>query len=186
MKREVTAAVEAGRTEIAIRMIEWRARTRTIMTATGLSEDQVRRLYRQYCRGQVAERQRGRSPTLVTAYVRTQAQRYEASLLAGVLLVHGLFVGFKPKAWHGKPLLYAERFCDAYVEYLPLALYPPLGFEQAWYLARNLATLSGVSLKPCRACGAHFVRDDSDVRRQACPFCRQREQLARRDQLRKM
>lgn len=176
MKREVTAAMESGRTELAIRMLQLQARTHTIMSATMLSEDQVRRLYRQYCRGRVADRQRGRSPRRIASFLRTLPSRFESSLLAGVLLKHGLIKGRRPKAWLGDPLAYAQRFCQAYTEYLPLAWYAPLSFERAWYFARSLATMTDVSLQHCARCDGHFVRDDTDVRRQFCPLCHVRDQ----------
>jgi hypothetical protein len=178
MKRKVLADKESNRIEIAIRMLQLRARTQTIMAATGMSEDQVRRLYREHCRGQVADRQRGRSPSSTASYLRTLPLRYETAALSGVLLTYGLLKGKRPKAWLADPLQYAEQFCHAYAEYLQLALHEPLGFERAWYFARNLAVLIDVSLKHCVQCGGHHVQDDTDVRRQPCPICKIREQRA--------
>jgi hypothetical protein len=176
MKRKVLADRESNRVEIAIRMLQLQARTQTIMAATRMSEDQVRRLYREYCRGQVANRQRGRSPTSTASYLRTLPLCYETSVLASVLLTYGLLKGKRPRAWLTDSLRYAEQFCHAYAQYLELALHEPLGFERAWYFARNLAAMMDVSLKHCPQCGGHYVYNDTDVRRQACSICKVRQQ----------
>lgn len=171
-------ATQAEREAVAEQMIRFEARTSTIRQATRLTEDQVRRLYRQVrlTHGAPAQRHRGRSPTQPQQYTRNLATQMEASILAGTLVKHGLMRGRREKAWLGNALLYAQRFCAAYAEYLPAALQQPLNFEQAWHFALVLGKRTELYLQLCRRCNLHFVRDAATVLKAQCPFCATREQ----------
>ena len=177
-----SASVQQERIAVAIEMIRHEARTRTIRLATRLTEDQIRRLYRQ-ARLSGTEtantRHRGRSPTQALQYTRTIGMQLEASILAGVLTKHAMLRGRREKPWLSNSLHYAQRFCAAYGEYRPLAQQQPLSFEQAWHFARTLAARSELYLQPCPRCASHFVRDASTILKNQCPFCHLRERLPR-------
>ena len=173
--------VQQQRMATAIQMIRYEARTRTIRLATRLTEDQIRRLYRQarLMGGAEATRHRGRSPTQALQYTKNVGAQLEASILASVLTKHAMLRGRREKPWLSNSLHYAQRFCVAYGEYLPLAQQQPLNFEQAWHFARTLAARSELYLQRCARCASHFVRDTSTILHGQCPFCRLREQLPR-------
>lgn len=170
------AANEAVRFAVALRMLLFEARTRTIRLATGLSDEQIRRLYHQAGISAASSRHRGRSPSNVLQYTRTLAAQLESSIVAGVLVKHGLLKGRRPRAWLHDGLQYAQRFCDAYAEYLRMAHHDALNFEQCWYLARGLAARGALYLQHCVRCAGYFVRDNSTVLRNQCPLCHLREQ----------
>jgi Flagellar transcriptional activator (FlhC) len=176
MAEQLPIASDAVRFAVAVRMIEFEARTRTIRLATRLSEDQIRRLYRQAGLATTSPRHRGRSPTSATQYTRSFAAQLESSIFSGVLVKHGLLKGRRPKPWLHDGLHYAQRFCDAYAEYQHIAHQAILSFEQAWFLARSLAAHGELYLQRCAKCVSHFVRDTSTVLKHHCPLCQLREQ----------
>lgn len=179
---ELQAASEAARFAVALRMLMFEARTRTIRLATGLSDEQIRRLYHQAGISAASSRHRGRSPSNALQYTRNLAAQLESSIFSGVLVKHGLLKGRRPRPWLHDGLQYALRFCDAYAEYLRMAHHDALNFEQCWYLARSLAARGELYLQHCPRCTSHFVRDTSTVLKGDCPLCHLREQSARRPQ----
>jgi hypothetical protein len=177
MAELVSMSDEAARVAVAARMLGFEARTRTIRLATRLSDDQIRRLYHQV--RAAASRHRGRSPSSVLQYTRNFAAQLESSIFSGVLVKHGLLKGRRPRPWLHNALQYAQRFCDAYADYLQLAHQEVLSFEQAWFLARALAARGELYLQRCPRCVGYFVRDTSTVLKDQCPLCQLREQPAR-------
>lgn len=179
---EIFSAAEAERTTVALRMIGFEARTRTIRLSTRLTDDQIRRLYRHYCRtkpNSITSRHRGRSPTQALQFTRNSAAQLESSILASVLTAHGLLKGLRPKPWLSNSLQYARRFCEAYERYLELSEHEPLTFEQAWYFARMLAARSELFLQRCKHCGSHYIGDTHTVVKRECPVCKLREKIAK-------
>lgn len=178
MKEELPIVSEAARLAVAMRMLGFEARTRTIRLATHLSDDQIRRLYHQAGLSVASNRHRGRSPSSATQYTRSMAVQLESSIFSGVLVRHGLLKGRRPRPWLHNGLQYAQRFCDAYADYLHIAQLDRLSFEQAWFLARNLAAHGDLYLQNCPRCTSYFVRDTSTVLKDQCPLCLLREQPA--------
>jgi hypothetical protein len=171
------AASEAERITVALCMLKFEARTRTIRLATGLTEEQIRRHYHKAAIANTSARLRGRSPSSVTQFTRTQAAQLESSIISGVLITHGLLKGRRLKPWLNIGLQYASMFCAAYAEYLQIA-HQKLSFEQAWYFARCLAARGEIYLQRCERCNSHFVRDLTTVLKHQCPVCKFREQQA--------
>lgn len=171
-------ASEAERDAVAMRMLKFEARTRTIRLATGLSEEYIRRLYHHAAIAKTTSRHRGRSPSSVAQFTRNHATQLESSIISGVLITHGLLKGRRPKPWLHIGLQYARLFCAAYAEYLQLAHGEALNFEQAWYFARCLAARGEIYLQHCARCDSHVVRDSSTVLKHPCPVCKLREQQA--------
>lgn len=172
---ELQAANEAARFAVALRMLMFEARTRTIRLATGLSDEQIRRLYHQGGISAASSRHRGRSPSNALQYTRNLAAQLESSIVAGVLVKHGLLKGRRPRPWLHDGLQYALRFCEAYAEYLRMAQHEALNFDQCWYLARTLAARGELYLQHCPRCASYFVRDTSTVLKSQCPLCYLRE-----------
>lgn len=173
---------ETDRIGVAMRMIGFEARTRTIRLSTKLTDDQIRRLYRHYMRSGVAaktSRHRGRSPTQALQFTRNTQTQLESSILASVITSHGLLKGLRPKPWLTNNLHYAHRFCIAYARYIELAEYEPLNFEQAWYFARMLAARSELFLQRCKHCSSHYIGDTHTVLKRDCPLCKLREKIAK-------
>ncbi len=175
MAAQIDLAGEAQRLAVAMRMLKFEARTRTIRLATQLSDDQIRRLYHQGGVAMTGSRHRGRSPSNALQYTRNAAAQLESSIFSGVLVKHGLLKGRRPKPWLHNALQYAQRFCDAYAEYQPMAQQEALNFEQAWFLARSLAARAELYLQRCTQCTGHFVRDTSTVLKHQCPLCQLRD-----------
>lgn len=177
---ELQAANEAAaRFAVAMRMLRFEARTRTIRLATGLSDEQIRRLYHHGGIAAASSRHRGRSPSNALQYTRNLAAQLESSIFSSVLVKHGLLKGRRPRPWLHDGLQYARHFCDAYAEYLRMAHHEALNFDQGWYLARSLAARGELYLQRCPHCISHFVRDTSTVLKNQCPLCQLREQTSR-------
>src|SRR5208282_4055186 len=80
------------RLDVALRFIRHEARTRTIRTWTGLSDDRIRKLYRAYSgqiRGIPLVRHRGKSPQQAAHFTRTARAREDAALLASLYRLLG-------------------------------------------------------------------------------------------------
>ena len=80
------------RLDVAMRFIRHEARTRTIRQWTGLTDDRIRKLYHAYIRsGGRTTRHRGKSPRQAAFFLRTTRMRDEASALASLYCLVGLF-----------------------------------------------------------------------------------------------
>lgn len=89
---------ERARMELALRFLRHEARTHTIRTWTGLSDDRIRKLYRSYmshARGHLP-RHRGKSPHQVAYFTRSLRLQQETAVLASVLSL----LGVVPPATH--------------------------------------------------------------------------------------
>jgi hypothetical protein len=81
------------RLDLALRLIRHEARTRTIRSWTGLTDDRIRKLYRSYVADagrRDVRRHRGKSPRQSAYFMRNAGIRREAAGLATLLCVLGL------------------------------------------------------------------------------------------------
>ena len=81
------------RHDLALRMIRHEARTCTIRSCTGLTDDRIRRLYKTYASHMPSvpvRRRRGKSPRQVAFFVRNARAQLESSMLASVFGTFGL------------------------------------------------------------------------------------------------
>src|ERR1700687_3123996 len=78
--------------ELALRFLQHEARTRTIRTWTGLSDDRIRKLYRSYMSHarRYLPRHRGKSPHQVAYFTRSLRLKPESAVLASVLSLLGV------------------------------------------------------------------------------------------------
>ena len=121
------------RLDLALRLIRHEARTRTIRSWTGLTDDRIRKLYRSYVADagrRDVRRHRGKSPRQSAFFMRNAGIRREAAGLATLLCILGLLKR-EGSAVPGavEQLRWGERFCEAYETFASL-------FEQPANLLR--------------------------------------------------
>jgi hypothetical protein len=166
---------EQRRDAVALRMIGFEARTRTISICTGLSDENIRRLYRYYIASDLrpaVTRHRGKSPRQLNHFTRNQAALLESSMLATALAAHRLLRTRKGRQLRENTLEYGEAFCDAYGDYRKLPRVGQLSFEHAWFFRRALLAGNELGLDHCGQCGGFYVRDMLSVALSGCPLCR--------------
>jgi hypothetical protein len=160
------------RLTVAYRLIGHEARTQTIRQATSLSGDRIRKLYRDYFKGQPVRpaRRRGKSPRQMSFFWRSPAHELQAAALAG-LLQHCGFVG-RPQPLYRPSLDEVNRFCDVYEAFCSLCPGTVISFEHAWHLLHVLARLDEFVLARCPDCHATWIRDTLDLLPDNCAACR--------------
>ena len=81
-----------GRLNLALRFLMHEARTRTICMWTGLTQDRIRSLYRDYMNGagNRIPRHRGKSPQTVAFFTRSLRVQQETAVLASLLCLNGV------------------------------------------------------------------------------------------------
>jgi hypothetical protein len=168
------------RIDLALRLIGHEARTFTIRQWTGLSDDRIRKLYRNYVMDRDEKavlRHRGKSPRRVAYFFRTAELQFEATQLAGLYVMHGLLVGAEggvaPRYRLGS-LDSGSLLVQAYEAFLDLHSPAGISFEHAWFLLLALGRQSDISLNRCPACGALELRDPyAGGDAAGCSGCRQ-------------
>lgn len=161
------------RLAVAYRLIGHEARTQTIRLATGLSGDRVRKLYREYVKGQQirpVRRRRGKSPRQMAFFQRNPILELQAATLGAMLQRCGLLA--HPTGPRGPVLDDVERFCDVYETFCVACPRTAITFEHAWYLLQVLARLDEFVLTRCRDCEALWIRDTLDLLPDNCAACR--------------
>jgi hypothetical protein len=161
------------RLALAYRLIGLEARTRTIREATQLSDDRIRRMYRDYFGANAANtvrRHRGKSPRQMSFFRRTLEHEQEAATLGSLLLRCGLVRrsvnGFRPD------IVVVSQFCDVYETFTSLWPRPHVSFEHAWHLWQVLCRDDEYVLANCPGCDALWVRDTLEILPDVCPTCR--------------
>jgi hypothetical protein len=172
-------ASERDQFDLAVRLISHGARTHVISELTGFSQDRIRKLYHTYFRrgGRAAvRRQRGKSPSNVTFFVRNAQVHAEASTIAYLLGLFGLMrinssLETRPVRY-ASPLSLGQQLCDAYETYLSIYQHPAISFERTWNLYRALTARRDVLLADCQRCGHIYIQDALALDRAECPPCR--------------
>ncbi|MGQ0429773.1 MAG: hypothetical protein ACT4UQ_07575 [Gammaproteobacteria bacterium] len=163
------------RLDLALRLIRHEARTRTIRSWTGLTDDRIRKLYRSYVADagrRDVRRRRGKSPRQSAWFMKNAAIRREAAGLATLLCMLGLLrrdAGNTPGAV--EQLRWGERFCEAYETFLSLNRQPQISFEHACHLLRSLEKQNEICLDDCEGCGSLLVVMRYAERPEVCEFC---------------
>ena len=172
--------LDRERHDLALRMIRHEARTCTIRSCTGLTDDRIRRLYKTYASHPHAaplRRRRGKSPRQPAYFVRNPRAQYESSLLACTFASLGLL-----QAQHrDEPgsICFGELFCDAYETHLQLLTDAEISFEHAWFLLHLLVRRTGLRVTRCRRCDSQYLSDPVHAARRSCPVCRLKNQPER-------
>jgi hypothetical protein len=183
---------ERARMELALRFLRHEARTQTIRTWTGLSDDRIRKLYRSYMSHVRRElpRHRGKSPHQVAFFTRSLRLQEETALLASMLSLLGVL-----PAAHGSsaaplapppcarpagavaevlPLANVRRgelLCQAFEAFRLLLPAAQISFEHAVFLAGALARGDQLRLGDCGACGSLMVTERFPLRLARCVHC---------------
>src|SRR6185312_3298306 len=120
-----------GRLNLALRFLMHEARTRTICLWTGLTQDRIRGLYREYMSGAAGRipRHRGKSPQTVAYFTRSVRVQQETAVLASLLCLNGV-VPATPAVETGLPgLARGARLCDAFEAYRSYVPSAQISFE---------------------------------------------------------
>ena len=169
------------RHDLALRMIRHEARTHTIRSCTGLTDDRIRRLFKTFARHHATaavRRRRGKSPRQIAYFTRNIRMQFEASCLSSVFAAFDLLRTPRTNARGDGSLEYGERFCDAFETHQQLVRDARISFEHAWFLLHLLSR--GVSLQAvrCRHCGSRYLHDQLNAAARRCPFCEVKEMTA--------
>jgi|SRR5579863_396212 hypothetical protein len=166
------------RHEVALRFIRHEARTHTIRAWTGLSDDRIRKLYRNYTSdigGPRPVRHRGKSPQQPAFFTRSTRARQESALLASLCRLVGALpaggAGDREPARSLAGLGRGELLCQAYESYRSLIGAPLLSFEHAVFLLHALWRADELVIGACRDCGAVLVADRWAMRPPSCSVC---------------
>ena len=157
------------RHDLALRMIRHEARTCTIRSCTGLTDDRIRRLYKTYASHASSpplRRHRGKSPRQVAFFIRNTQAQFESSLLASVFTAFGLLHGDAPQG-----LEFGKLFCDAYETHRQLLGEGEISFEHAWFLLQLLHRNRELRAERCRQCDSQYLQDRLNGPRRTCPVC---------------
>jgi hypothetical protein len=168
--------------DVALRMIRFEARTCTIQSCTGLSDDRVRKLYKSYiahehCAANI-RRRRGKSPREIQCVLQNAQTHLQASLLAGTFASIGLLTATRSASDGKNGVLLGEQLCNAYDVYTQLLSDQPLSFEHCWFLWRALAQGSDLTLRTCGHCSGLSVQDRFSLRMRTCPWCGTKQRSA--------
>ena len=164
------------RFDLALRFIQHEARTRTIRQWTGLTDDRIRKLYRNYLSqpgttGVV--RHRGKSPQQAAFFTRNPRMREEAAILASVCYLLGVMPGgVHADAQRSLPgVQRGEALCEAFETYQHLVSAPRISFEHAVFLITALARGEELSARICGDCRGLMVVDRFAVPQKRCAAC---------------
>lgn len=179
-------ANERSQFELALRMIQHEARTRTIKECTGLSDDRIRKLYATYFRDSGAnnvKRRRGKSPQQVSMFVKNSRNQLQATTLVALFSASLLLrIDRENKmhaCWPRPDVEYGHRLCRAYETYVLLHNRPCLSFEWAWNLLHSVSRNEELYLSVCDTCGTSYVQDSYALDENICPSCKINEERGR-------
>ena len=171
-------ASERRQFELALRMIRHEARTSTIRTCTGLSDDRIRKAYVTYFRNAGSadvRRRRGKSPRQVTHFVKNPQHQLQATTLVALFSIGQLLtIGKANKVspcWPRPDVEFGHRVCRAFETYLALHRRPRLSFEWAWSLLLAITYNDELYLASCGGCAAVYVQDAYAIDHRICPAC---------------
>ena len=158
------------RLDLARRLIEHGARTKTIAIWTQLSPYRIRQLCRDY--GCSADsRHSGVPPRSIAYFWRTPQMQIEAASLAGICKVLGVLPRTRMAARDFTLPARGERLCQAYEAYVDSFEKPRISIEYAVLLATALATTDDISIGKCVSCGGVVLVDLGDVVDNCCVYC---------------
>lgn len=179
-------ANERRQFELALRMIQHEARTRTIKACTGLSDDRIRKLYATYFRDSGANkvrRRRGKSPQQVSLFVKNPGNQLQATTLVALFSASLLLrIDRKNKmhaCWPRPDVEFGHRLCRAYETYVLLHTRPGLSFEWAWNLLHSVSRNDELFLSVCDTCRTSYVQDAYALDENICPSCEINDQRGR-------
>jgi hypothetical protein len=161
--------------DLALRFLRHEARTQTIRTWTGLSDDRIRNLYKSYMRrsAQYVPRHRGKSPHQIAFFSRSHRVQWETAQLASLLSLFNV-VPPRPSTEIAAALptvSRGEKLCSAFETYRTTIQSAQISFEHAVFLAVCLSRGDQLKLSGCRECGGLVVVERFPVRDRRCQYC---------------
>jgi hypothetical protein len=161
--------------QLALRFLEHEARTQTIRTWTGLSDDRIRKLYRSYMTHarRYVPRHRGKSPHQVAYFARSLRLQQETVWLASLLSLLGV-IPAEPTTEinHALPnVARGELLCLAFETYRQMVPSAQISFEHAVFLAVTLSRGEQLRLGACVECGSLVVTERFPIRDKRCHHC---------------
>jgi hypothetical protein len=161
--------------QVALRFLEHEARTQTIRTWTGLSDDRIRKLYRSYMTRarRYVPRHRGKSPHQISYFARSIRVQQETVWLASLLSLLGV-IPPEPSAegTHVMPnVARGELLCHAFETYREMIPSSQISFEHAVFLATTLTRGEQLRLGGCADCGSLVVTERFPIREKRCHHC---------------
>jgi hypothetical protein len=163
------------RYDLALRFIRHEARTRTVKTWTGLSDDRIRKLYRSYLSegGSTSTiRHRGMSPHQVGYFVRSPLIRQEASVLASMCYLHAVLPGTPLDNAVALPdVRRGVALCEAFETYQRMVTGSRISFEHAVFLVMALDRGDELQAARCAGCSTLMVRDRYNPAMRRCGPC---------------
>jgi hypothetical protein len=167
-------ATDLRRRDLAIRMIEYEARTRTIADWTGLTRYQIQGMFSGYTELGEHPRHRGVSPFQPAFFSRSLWHECESAALATLELEMDIIPA---KAMPGVAtqlpgLARGERLLNAFDLYRALVPKPRISLEYAVLLARELTIARTLTLRRCTRCDGLMVVDRLAPLHEDCAFCR--------------
>lgn len=164
------------RLDLALRFIRHEARTQTIRTWTGLTDDRIRKLYRSYLSESgtnAVPRHRGKSPAQPAFFTRSPRLQRESALLASLCCLLGVLPAKTlPEASRTLPCVArGELLCQAFEVFRALMTSSQITFEHAVFLVVALARGDELKLTGCAECGSLLVVDRLALREPRCQHC---------------
>jgi hypothetical protein len=161
--------------DLALRFLRHEARTQTIRTWTGLSDDRIRNLYRSYMsRGALfVPRHRGKSPHQIAYFTRSLRVQWETAQLASLLsLLNVVPARSGPEIANSLPgVLRGEKLCYAFETYRTTIPSSQISFEHAVFLTLALARGDQLKLGVCPECEGLMVTERFALREKRCQHC---------------
>jgi hypothetical protein len=166
---------ERSSLDLALNFLRHEARTQTIRSWTGLSDDRIRNLYRSYIRrgGNFVPRHRGKSPHQVAYFMRSHRVQWESAQLASLLSLFGVLPAQpSPALAAALPSVgRGEKLCNAFEQFRATLPTSQISFEHSVFLATALTRGDQLKLTSCRECGGMLVTERLPVRERRCIYC---------------
>ena len=165
---------DQARFQLAMKLIEYEARTGTIRYLTGLQDDRIRKLYTTYFKhgSQPVRRRRGRSPSRIAPLVRTPQRALESGVFANLLLANDLISVNQPPGPNLKANVeLGHRLCECFESFQAVVPHHLLSFEWGWNLLQSIRRGDELGIDRCEHCGQGYVFDLLSLPRTACPAC---------------
>jgi hypothetical protein len=164
---------ERSSLELALRFLRHEARTRTIRTWTGLSDDRIRNLYRSYVSREMhaAPRHRGKSPRQAAYFIRSARLQQETAALASYLYLAGAVPTRPQEGAAALSVARGELLCCAFEAYRALLPSAQISFEHAVFLVTSLSRPELIRMDQCAQCGGLVVTETFPRRELLCQHC---------------
>jgi hypothetical protein len=161
------------RLDLALRFLTHEARTRTICIWTGLTQDRIRNLYRDYLTGAARRipRHRGKSPQTISYFTRSLRVQQETAVLASLLCLNGVMPAPAASDSSVPGLARGGLLCDAFEAYRTYVPSAQISFEHTIFLTAVLARGDQLRMENCRECGSLVVVERFPIRDPRCLHC---------------